>query len=175
VIQIHHCGSTAHGGATPGVKNAALPGNPALRSAWRTFAVPNTITTQPLGAKVFWREYNAPNAAWEYLGRTPLSLLFPASTFRLRFELEGYRSYEAAPFVAFVADPFPLDRVGAIPDELVHVAGGHFGPGPGGQELGGYLLDQYEVTNRRYKHSSMQAATAAHAAPALREGRSRAG
>ncbi len=133
--------------------NAALPGNSELRSAWRTFARPNTITTQPPGAKVFWREYNAPNAAWEYLGRTPLSLLYPVSTYRLRFELEGYRSYEAAPLPAFVQDPFPLDRVGAIADDLVHVPGGHFGPGLEGQQLalGGYLLDRYEVTNRRYK------------------------
>ena len=130
---------------------AAVPGNAELRAAWGSFTRPLSITTSPSGAKVFWREYDRQDAAWEYLGTTPLQLFFPWGAHRMRFELDGYRPYEAAP--SWTSDPFPLDRLGSIPDSLVHVPGGHFGPGPedGEIELPGYLIDRFEVTNRRYQ------------------------
>ena len=130
---------------------AAVPGNAELRAAWGSFTRPLSITTSPSGAKVFWREYDRQDAAWEYLGTTPLQLFFPWGAHRMRFELDGYRPYEAAP--SWTSDPFPLDRLGSIPDSLVHVPGGHFGPGPEDEEieLPGYLIDRFEVTNRRYQ------------------------
>jgi eukaryotic-like serine/threonine-protein kinase len=131
---------------------AAVPGNADLAKVWRTFAWPVTISTEPTGAKVYWRDYDQRNAAWEYLGTTPIRMLYPNVTRGLRFELDGYRPSEVAPGHSF-EDPFPLDRLGTIPDDAVHVPGGHFGPGPEDQELvlPGFLIDRHEVTNRRYK------------------------
>ncbi|HEY1418409.1 MAG TPA: SUMF1/EgtB/PvdO family nonheme iron enzyme, partial [Myxococcaceae bacterium] len=131
-----------------------LPGNPELYATWRTFTWPwkVTIASRPPGAKVFLRE-SSPDARWELLGTTPLPLRYPVRGVRLRLELPGYRPYEAAPSFGAFEDGFPLDRLGTIPDDMVHVAGGHFGPGPEGQELelDDFLIDRDEVTNRRFK------------------------
>ena len=129
-----------------------MPGNADCARRGAAFTRPLAIATQPPGAKVFWREYERQDAAWEYLGTTPLQLFFPFGAHRMRFELDGYRPYEAAPSFGLF-DPFPLDRLGSIPDSLVHVPGGHFGPGPEDEEieLPGYLIDRFEVTNRRYQ------------------------
>jgi len=131
---------------------AVLPGNEELARVWWTFARPVTISTDPSGARVSWRDYDAGNAPWEHLGTTPIQMMYPIAARRLRFELDGYHPSEAAPTHAFT-DPFPLDRLGTIPDDVVHVPGGHFGPGAEDQELllPGFLIDRYEVTNRRYK------------------------
>jgi tRNA A-37 threonylcarbamoyl transferase component Bud32 len=132
--------------------DATVPGNAELHAAWRAFGRSLTIASDPPGAKVFWSEHGGRDARWERLGTTPLQLLYPRVTFRLRLELAGYRPYEAAPWFGF-EDPFPLDRVGTIPDRVIHVPGGHFGPGKEDQELRleGFLIDRDEVTNRRFK------------------------
>ena len=129
-----------------------LPGNPELLATWRTFSWPVTIASRPPGATVFWRE-SSPDARWELLGTTPLHLLYPMRTVRLRLELPGYRPYEAAPSFGGLEAAFPLDRLGTIPDGVVHVPGGHFGPGLENQELelDDFLIDRDEVTNRRFK------------------------
>ncbi|HZW89610.1 MAG TPA: SUMF1/EgtB/PvdO family nonheme iron enzyme, partial [Myxococcaceae bacterium] len=61
--------------------------------------------------------------------------------------------YEAAPGFGGLESAFPLDRVGTIPDGLIHVPGGHFGPGLEDEELelDDFLIDRDEVTNRRFK------------------------
>jgi eukaryotic-like serine/threonine-protein kinase len=131
---------------------AVLPGNEELARVWWTFARPVTVSTEPPGATVYWRDYDDPSAPWEQLGRTPIRMMYPIAARRLRFELDGYHPSEVAPTHAF-ADPFPLDRLGTIPGDVVHVPGGRAGPGPGHQGLvvPGFLLDRHEVTNRRYK------------------------
>ncbi|HET9156086.1 MAG TPA: SUMF1/EgtB/PvdO family nonheme iron enzyme, partial [Myxococcaceae bacterium] len=130
-----------------------LPGDPELRAAWRTFAAPVTIASRPPGAKVFWRESAGQEASWDLLGTTPLPLLYPRATVLLRLELPGYRPYEAAPGFMGLESAFPLDRVGTIPDGMIHVPGGQFGPGLEGEELelDDFLIDRDEVTNRRFK------------------------
>ncbi len=135
--------------------NAALPGNPELVAAWRTFASQVTIQTAPPGARVQFRDYAAPNAPWHDLGVTPLTTLLPKNIlFRFRFALEGYRPYEGGMGTGTLGRVvIPLDKVGSLAEDLVHVPGGNFGPGGDGHELAldDYLLDRYEVTNRRYQ------------------------
>jgi formylglycine-generating enzyme required for sulfatase activity/dienelactone hydrolase len=133
--------------------NRLLPGNPALNTVWRTFAREVTINSTPPGARVYLREYEGTDTEWHDLGTTPLSVVYPRGAYRLRLELEGYRPYEAAGTYWSFTQPFPLDRVGSLPDDLLHVPGGHFGVGEEGheEELGDYFIDRYEVTNRRYK------------------------
>jgi tRNA A-37 threonylcarbamoyl transferase component Bud32 len=130
-----------------------LPGNTELRATWRIFTWPVTIASRPPGAKVFWRESSQEDARWELLGTTPLELLYPMQTVRLRLELPGYRPYEAAAAFGGFEDAFPLDRLGTIPDGVIHVPGGHFGPGPEDEELEleDFMIDRDEVTNLRFK------------------------
>jgi cephalosporin-C deacetylase-like acetyl esterase/tRNA A-37 threonylcarbamoyl transferase component Bud32 len=130
-----------------------LPQDPELRATWGTFTALVTIASRPPGAKVFWRESAGREPGWELLGTTPLKLPYPRSTVLLRLELPGYRPYEAAPGFWGLESAFPLDRVGTIPDGLIHVPGGHFGPGLEDEELelDDFLIDRDEVTNRRFK------------------------
>ena len=132
--------------------NRAVPDNPALLAAWRTFASLGTLRTAPPGAHVSVRDYADDKAPWHELGVTPLTTWYPRVDLRVRFTLEGYRPYEAGRVGAF-SQVIPLDKVGALSDDVVHVSGGLFGPGPDDHEspLQDFLLDRYEVTNRRYK------------------------
>lgn len=137
--------------------DAAKPGDPQLYAAWRGFAGHVTLETDPPGARVLIRDYDGLNATWHLLGTTPLKdVWFPRDGFyRLRFELDGYRPYEAAAVYWWLlaGERFPLDRMGALPEGIVRVPGvGSANPSEAApMKLGTYLLDRYEVTNRRYK------------------------
>jgi formylglycine-generating enzyme required for sulfatase activity/tRNA A-37 threonylcarbamoyl transferase component Bud32 len=133
--------------------NRVLPEDPELRAAWGRFATPVTIDSRPPGAKVFWREPGGRDPSWELLGATPLRIPYPRATLLLRLELPGYRPYEAAPAFWGFESAFPLDRAETIPDGMIHVPGGQFGPGPEDEELelDDFLIDRDEVTNRRFK------------------------
>jgi eukaryotic-like serine/threonine-protein kinase len=136
--------------------NAARPGDPALADVWHSFAAKVNITTQPEGARVLIRSYDDSEPTWHELGKTPLqNVFFPKeSLFRLRFELDGYRPYDTlATYWSLVeTSEYPLDKLGAIPDGLVRVpALAAVSPLGQVQPLASYLLDKYEVTNKRYK------------------------
>jgi eukaryotic-like serine/threonine-protein kinase len=137
--------------------DAARPGDPVLADAWHSFASRVTINSEPPGARVLIRNYEGTDETWHVLGKTPLkNVWFPKDGFyRLRLELDGYRAYDAAAAYWWLLESgdFPLDRVGAIPDGLVHVPGVMpSGPAEEPQpKTAGYLLDRYEVTNQRYK------------------------
>jgi eukaryotic-like serine/threonine-protein kinase len=136
--------------------NAARPGDPLLADVWHSFAAPVTITTNPPGARVLIRNYDGPDETWNELGKTPLlKVWFPKeSYYRMRFELDGYRPYDTATnyWGLVESGDFPLDKVGAIADDLVRVpALAPVSPLGEVQPLAGYLLDKYEVTNKRYK------------------------
>jgi eukaryotic-like serine/threonine-protein kinase len=134
--------------------DAARPGDPALVAAWKAFAGRVTITSDPPGARVSIRDYDSVNPTWHELGTTPLkNVWFPRDGFyQLRLELDGYRPYEAAGMYWWLIESgrFPLDRVGTLSDGLVHIPA--LAPAEAAQvKLGDYLLDRYEVTNKRYK------------------------
>ncbi len=137
--------------------DAARPADPTLVDVWRTFAARATITSEPPGALVSIRNYDGPDQTWHALGKTPLNnAWFPKDGFyRLRFELDGYRPEEVAASYWWLLESgrFPLDRLGTIPDGLVRVPGVEVtGPALEPQsKVGGYLLDRYEVSNKRYK------------------------
>jgi serine/threonine protein kinase/formylglycine-generating enzyme required for sulfatase activity/cephalosporin-C deacetylase-like acetyl esterase len=138
--------------------DAIAAGDPSLVAVWRKFARRATISSSPPGASIFWKEDNGGNGPWFPLGKTPLEMWFPRGVYRLRLELAGYRPYEGLGVYWWLATKdwaFPLDRLGTISDELVHVPGGKFElevPGSSGAiESGDFLLDKYEVTNRRYQ------------------------
>jgi len=140
--------------------NAAFPGDSQLVAVWRTFALPITITTDPPGARMSYRVAGAADTTWRFVGMTPLvGAWFPLGLYRMRFELAGYRPYETewTVFWALASDTIPLDSVGTLPDDIVHVPGGTIALENPGLEalppvpLRDYRLDKYEVTNRRFK------------------------
>jgi eukaryotic-like serine/threonine-protein kinase len=146
---------------------AILPGDSLFNALRPRFARQIRIHTDPPGAKVWRGAYGAPDSSWILLGRTPLdSVLLALSggggTFRftnsnrLRIEAAGYRTLDLVG-LPFADSVIRLDRDSAIPPEMVRVAGGQldvFFPGfehvkP--IQLGDYLMDRYEVTNREFK------------------------
>ena len=120
--------------------------------------VEGTIATDPAGAQVSWRPLLEPDAGWEGLGTTPLTTRLPVTNVLLRLELVGHRTrllwsgWASAPF------PWPLRPEDADQPGGLYVPGGMVNPGvlAGGiwegddREVGDYLLDPYEVTNREY-------------------------
>jgi DNA-binding winged helix-turn-helix (wHTH) protein/formylglycine-generating enzyme required for sulfatase activity/dienelactone hydrolase len=136
------------------------PGDRVVAQTWDGFTRPVTITSDPPGAEVYWRDSRG-QIDWHRLGTTPLEKVrFPiGGTYRLRFEKVGYRPYEALATLGWLRanGRFPLDPVGTIADEVSHVPGGTFGlESPGLEDqtpitLPDFLIDRFEVTNRRYK------------------------
>ena len=168
---------------------AINPNDSLFRVLRPRFARRVNIRTDPPGASVWQKEYAAPDAAWELLGKTPLdSLLLPLSgsgglylnASRLRIEAPGYRTLD------LVGIPFPrdsvirLDRDSALPKEMVRVRGGeldvfypsfaHVKP----ISLGDFLIDRFEVTNadfRRFVDSGGYKRRELWQEPFIKEGR----
>jgi len=140
---------------------AAFPADSSLDAAWQTFAFRMSMTTDPPGARMSYRTYGGADTTWQPLGTTPLTnAWFPRGQYQLRFEMDGYRPYETVWTTLWAptgAQRIPLDSVGKLPDDIVHVPGGRIALEHPGLEtlepvpIGDYLMDRYEVTNRRYK------------------------
>jgi len=141
--------------------DAAFPDDSLLDAAWQTFAFRLTMTTDPPGARMAYRMYGGADTAWQPFGTTPLTnVWFPRGQYQLRFLKDGYRPYKSVWTTLWAPtgpQRIPLDSVGKLPDEIVHVPGGMVGLEHPGLEaldpipLADYLIDRYEVTNRRYK------------------------
>jgi formylglycine-generating enzyme required for sulfatase activity/predicted esterase len=139
------------------------PGDPALRQMVERMTLPIAVNTEPAGAEVSVKGYLTPDAAWERLGVTPLTLRIPYALMRWRISKAGYDPFEGAPFSASairaLAEGLHLDAVGTRPPGMVRIPGGPLREIPGARRTGElpavlldpYYLDQYEVTNRQYR------------------------
>jgi formylglycine-generating enzyme required for sulfatase activity/dienelactone hydrolase/tRNA A-37 threonylcarbamoyl transferase component Bud32 len=139
-----------------------IPRDPRLLKLWPEMARVFTVETSPEGAEVSVKDYAAPESEWRHLGRSPLvNVRLPFGLQRWRIEKQGFETIEAVPRTLLpsqrMALRFTLDRVGSIPPEMVHVPGESTPieiPGldhlPAVQ-LGDYLIDRTEVTNRDFK------------------------
>ncbi|HVM49463.1 MAG TPA: protein kinase [Candidatus Acidoferrum sp.] len=126
-----------------------------------------SIESTPAGAQVFLRDYRDVNAKWDLVGRTPLEKVrVPSFLHRWRITLEGYETVEGARMLYdttltnFNEDiRVTLDKLGVLPPGMVRIQGGNFKPYLQGLDgaklkeiaLSDYLLDRYEVSNRRFK------------------------
>ncbi|HSG07227.1 MAG TPA: SUMF1/EgtB/PvdO family nonheme iron enzyme, partial [Longimicrobiales bacterium] len=127
---------------------------------WSEVARPVTVQTVPEGARVLRKYYDHPDADWEEMGRTPLTVeRFPFGLHRIRLELDGYVPRETAAYSGALAEspPFILDTPESLPGGMVRVSGGSVSiSAPGLEqikplEVGDYFLAAHEVTNREYK------------------------
>jgi tRNA A-37 threonylcarbamoyl transferase component Bud32/dienelactone hydrolase len=129
---------------------AVLPGDPELDRLWDSLTMPLSITKAPAGGEVRFKDYAAPDSAWESLGRTPLdSVRLPVSYLRWRFDREGLEPVEGAGSPRFLPDWLASTR--ASPAGMVWVPPGTRSIAGDPVEVEGFWLDRFEVTNREYK------------------------
>jgi formylglycine-generating enzyme required for sulfatase activity len=127
-----------------------------------------SIRTTPKGRDVYVKDYSSPAMNWEHLGRSPINhIRIPLGVLRWQLKKEGFRTLEAASEKDPWAPLFPsedsrtlsfrLDKEDRLPPEMVRIPGRRFSlTTPGLEdlpavEMGDYLIDRYEVTNKRYK------------------------
>jgi eukaryotic-like serine/threonine-protein kinase len=145
---------------------AILPGDSLFNAHRPKFSRAVSIRTDPPGAQVWRKSYEASDSTWILLGRTPLDTVLLALaggggggglfTNRLRIVAPGYRTLDLVG-LPFRDSLIRLDRDDGIPPEMVRVAGGELNVRFPGFEhvqpirLGDYLMDRYEVTNQEFK------------------------
>lgn len=143
-----------------------IPHDPMLEKLWPDISWSDSITTNPPGASVYRRNYNAPNSQWELVGITPVhNRRFPAIDSTWKFELHGFATVERA---TFPAGPISvrLHEDGLAPPGMVPVEFESEGPpqskritlwGIAGFEalpavpVASYWIDRFEVTNAEFK------------------------
>jgi eukaryotic-like serine/threonine-protein kinase len=73
----------------------SIPNDPILVKYWDQISWSDTIATSPSGASVYRRNYNAPDNAWDFLGKSPIEKgRFPLVDSRWKFEKKGYATVE---------------------------------------------------------------------------------
>ena len=136
-----------------------IPDNPKLVEFFAKGSQVISVKTDPPGAGVYWKPYQAVDSEWRYLGITPVEdLRVPMTVFRWKLEKEGYRTVYAASrtfdWDVSRKDLFSgndlyrvLDREDSIPEGMVRVSGMESDEG----EFPDFYIDRYEVTNRQFK------------------------
>ncbi len=147
-----------------------LPDDPVLIGLRDRYAARMTLHTDPSDARVYARPLAAPDTAWTFVGETPIDTLwFVRGVFAIKIEKNGYvpthdlfwngfyddkdRRYElkrpdqVPRGMVWVSRDGPIFRNDGV-TEGVHLPGiEHLPP----QELGGFFVDRYEVTNKNYQ------------------------
>jgi len=148
----------------------SIPGDAALAKLWPMISYVTSLQTTPPGVDVYRRGYADVNAPWEFVGKTPLkNLRQPRGMYVWKFEKPGFGTVLRTTSALFGWYPPPpgqpvqatvtLDETGKIPPGMVRVSPSKYSkmlyiPGYDGMpelELKDYWIDQYEVTNRRFK------------------------
>ena len=136
-----------------------IPRDPKLAELFSKCSFKINIKTNPPGAKIYMKEYMAPDSEWTYLGVSPIEQIrLPVGIFRWKIEKEGYETVLAAastwgPDLSKhdVLGPNDLmrtmDKKGSIPPDMVRVTGADTAAG----RFPDFYIDRYEVTNKRYK------------------------
>jgi serine/threonine protein kinase len=135
-----------------------IPSHPLLVKLWPVLSTSVSIRTTPPGAEVYIKEYDAIDAAWTHLGRSPLeNIRIPSGLFRWKVEKKGFAAVED---VASGWGPisFTMDPIESIPPGMVRLSGADSFKlrMPGFEnvtpvQLQDYWMDRYEVTNEQFK------------------------
>ena len=132
----------------------AAPNDSTLAALWPKFARAMVLASEPEGVTVY-RTSMTDTSQWRVVGTTPTDTVrVPNRVGMYRFEKAGYRTA----YSLFVTGyPLTLDSVGAQFSEMIQIPGdlqraflvGSDGADP--VRLNDYRIDQFEVSNRRYK------------------------
>ncbi|TMA28552.1 MAG: hypothetical protein E6J78_05390 [Deltaproteobacteria bacterium] len=150
-----------------------MPGDPMLDKLWPEMSRQMRVETDPPGAEISLKEYNAPEGAWRSLGRSPTERVrLPLAFYRFKIVKDGFAPVEAASSglgqyaLAWTSTPIgtgdasvrrTLDEAASIPADMVRVPGGKIElqivglEGAPQLEIDDFYIDRYEVTNARYK------------------------
>jgi serine/threonine protein kinase/dienelactone hydrolase len=131
-----------------------IPNDPTLNELWSRICKDYSITTNPTGASIFYREHSATDTPWEYLGLSPLkNIILPQDVYQWKIEKEGFDTHECVTDnsfdVSLQEEDFPgemvwidawtveIHRALYTESTMVYVPA--------------YLIDKYEVTNEQFK------------------------
>jgi serine/threonine protein kinase/dienelactone hydrolase len=137
------------------------PGDPLVEQLRGKFSRRVTITSNPPGATVSVRYYDEPDSEPLIIGQTPLEdVNFPRGFTHLRLELPGRQRVDDVVWNFSVLGEiwhYDLPAQSEVPPDMSLVPAGAFGmflPGLDhldAEEIGAFLIDRHEVSNRDYK------------------------
>ncbi|HEY1113490.1 MAG TPA: SUMF1/EgtB/PvdO family nonheme iron enzyme, partial [Chitinophagaceae bacterium] len=140
-----------------------IPRDSTLVKLWPVLATTVSIKTEPAGAEVLWKDYDAPASEWRLAGVTPLdSVRLPRGYLRMLIRKKGFQPIEYAGPIQYRrlgADiaHLKLDAAGSLPPNMVRIPKNEANmiivglEQHGGKGVGEFLIDRYEVTNAGYK------------------------
>jgi eukaryotic-like serine/threonine-protein kinase len=140
-----------------------LPGDPTLAKLWPSIATTLSVETEPEGAEVFWKDYNAPADSWRSAGVTPFKgVKVPRDFLRLQIRKPGYQTIELAVprfriSIPPIVEQLRMDPTGSLPENMVRIPKSttdveivgleKYGP----KDVPEFLVDKFEVTNKQFK------------------------
>ncbi len=123
------------------------PDDALLNGLWLEATTPVDLRTEPPGAAVRVRGYQ--DSTWRAVGTTPLiGFPFPRGYSVLEFDLPGYRRVVTASGPSAPIETMRLFPRDSLSEDLVWVPSFESSEG---LELGPFLIDKYEVTNRQFR------------------------
>ncbi len=140
-----------------------IPGDSALVKLWPQVSTAISMVTEPAGAEVFWKDYKNPDAEWRMAGTTPLKdVRFPLGYLRIEIRKKGFQTIEYAGPWGFGRlgpdiDTLRLDATGSLPENMIRIPAVTAAMNivgleqEGGKQVGEFLIDRYEVTNKQFK------------------------
>ena len=137
-----------------------IPADPLLASLWPQFTRTIKVESDPPGAQLYAKPFADVDGDWRSLGGTPLEARFPVGARwiqQLKLEKPGYETILDINYPFSDSLRLTLHAAGTRPAGMVWVSGAS--PPlrlPGLESLqaepvDGFLVDQFEVTNRAYK------------------------
>lgn len=141
-----------------------IPNDSTLIKLWPSIASTVSIVTNPEGAEVFWKDYLTPDQTWRSAGITPIkNYRFPRGFLRMEIRKKGYETIEyAGPSNEWARlgrdiDTIRLDISGSLPENMIRIPANIARMNivgleqEGGKQVGEFLIDRYEVTNKQFK------------------------
>jgi len=127
-----------------------LPEDAHLKQVLVNMTTVASVASEPSGADVFVKGYNAPTADWIPIGKTPIEgRPIPGRMVRVRIEKSGYVPFEAA--LNPIGPTYVLAPETGVPDGMVRVAAGPAYLEGQTIQLPWFWIDRLEVTNRQFK------------------------
>jgi serine/threonine protein kinase/formylglycine-generating enzyme required for sulfatase activity/dienelactone hydrolase len=135
-----------------------IPQNPTLTALFEKTSRKVSIKTVPSDADIYFMHYLSKDGSWEYLGKSPIKdARVPIGFFHWKFEKEGYKTIERAVSSGSFTEKLVLDKKRTLPAEMIRIPNDEYEISLIGTrnleaiELGDYLIDKFEVTNRQFK------------------------
>jgi hypothetical protein len=141
-------GDTFRGLALARQAERYLGRDPEIERIYRIYGYPVGFNTSAPGAEVYLKNYMAPEAPWELVGKTPVSQfsIDRMTLYRMKVVLAGYEPVEMA--CCNLEWSRTLLPTGTSPPGMVYVPAGL---DPTNTAVPEFWIDKYEVTNRQYQ------------------------